>query len=68
MAMGTLAMKQPAISEPQKYTSPCTRNVGTPTLTAYCDASEKVSSALPNFAEFHWLTQKTGLVSALQKS
>src|SRR4030095_5999362 len=33
MATGTLAMKQPAMREPQKYTSPWTRKVGTPTLT-----------------------------------
>ena len=33
MAMGMLVMAQAPISEPQKYTSPRTRKVGTPTLS-----------------------------------
>jgi len=33
MAIGTLVIRQAAIIEPQKYTSPRTRKVGTPTLT-----------------------------------
>ena len=33
IAMGTLAIKQPAMRDPQKYTSPWVRKVGTPTLT-----------------------------------
>ena len=43
--MGTLAMKQAAMSEPQKYTSPRTRKLGTPTLTVKFFALEMKVSA-----------------------
>src|SRR5215467_11863223 len=53
MAMGTLAMKQAAISDPQKYTSPRTRKVGTPTLTVYWETVVMKVSAYTN----SWVTR-----------
>src|ERR1051326_5571194 len=38
--MGTLAIRQAAISDPQKYTSPLTRKIGMPTPTICCDSGE----------------------------
>jgi len=37
MAIGILTIRHAPMSEPQKYTSPRTRKVGTPMLTVSCE-------------------------------